>query len=344
MQWDAFGKEDNSAELKRLGAQLKALREAQGLTYDDVSDVTHVRPHVIQSIENGTIEETSAPVYARGFIKTYCEYLMASDLWRKYSHGISSLEDSNEINADPAADPAEIMHPTPVFRRSSIIWVYMILVTAVLGAAYLLWSQQRDPGRAEDAFSLRFPATSSSGELPASDDAALAVVVSEDVFPVAASGDEVSMEALPIPVPNPAPQSLDGVVSRDLGVDPGDLSWMDETSASARPLPSLPQLIDKTLLIEITGSNNKLTVEQEGKVVTRRTLNIGGRRSYDVTSDTKVAISSGNKARVTWFGKRYDSIGSDNASITLIFHPDGTVSLVSGKSPHFGPNGSSENI
>jgi hypothetical protein len=118
---------------------------------------------------------------------------------------------------------------------------------------------------------------------------------------------------------------------------------MNETSAHANPVVELPQFVDRTLLIEITGSNNKLSVERDGKVVTRRTLGIGGRRSYEATSDIKVTVSSGNKARVTWFGKRYDSIGSDNTAISLIFHPDGSVTLVSGKSPHFAPNVSSEN-
>jgi hypothetical protein len=134
-------------------------------------------------------------------------------------------------------------------------------------------------------------------------------------------------------------RSPDTALSRDgISVASGDLSWMYDTSASVRAMAELPQLIDRNLLIEITGSNNRLTVAQGGKVVTRRTLGIGGRRSYEVTSDVRVTLSSGNKARVTWLGKRYESIGSDNSTITLTFHPDGSVALVSGRSPHFAPS------
>jgi cytoskeletal protein RodZ len=351
------GREDGSSELKKLGAQLKTLREAQGLTYDDVAGATHVRPHVIQSIENGAIKEISAPVYARGFVKTYCEYLMASDLWRKYSQGIPTSEDTSDINtesSDKPLDIIDIIQPTPMFRRSSIIWVYMLLVTAVLGAAYLLWSQQKEPGGAEEAFSLRFSETSASADavlrvpdpiLGPTRESDSAAIISGDgmVFDIIAPMDAASSDAVPESAPASEPQGISVQVSSDTsvassGITPGDLSWMDDTSASARPLAELPQFIDRTLLIEITGANNRLVVEQDSKVVTHRTLGIGGRRSYEVTKDTKVSIGAGNKARVTWFGKHYDSIGSDNTNIVLVFHPDGTVTLVNGKSPHFGPN------
>jgi len=335
---------NNSAELKKLGSQLKALREAQGLSYDDVASVTHVRPHVIQSIENGTIEDSVAHVYARGFIKTYCEYLMASDLWRKYSLGILSSDDSGEVNTEEPEEQIEIKHPTPMFRRSSIIWVYIILVIAVLGAAYLLWSQSRQPGGTEEGFPFHPSPVSNdvTEEISVTLEDENTIVLSGDPAAIIqrVSGDLASVDILPIPTP----QSAEAQISPDnRAIAPGDISWMDETSVSVRPVVELPQFADKTLLIEITGSNNRLTVEQNGKVVTRRTLSIGGRRSYDIASETKVTFSSGNKARVTWFGKRYDSVGADNNTITLVFHPDGSVTLVSGKSPHFAQDASSGN-
>jgi transcriptional regulator with XRE-family HTH domain len=332
---DVVGTGNEDGAEKKLGGMLRALREAQGLTYDDVSLATHMRPHIIQAIENGTIGNVQPQVYARSFIKTYCEYLMASDLWKKYSQGKLSHDDSGEPEIDEEEESVDIRHPTPIFRRPSIVWVYIILVMAVAGAAYLLWSQRRESGGQEDAFFLRFPQEASPdmsvvSAVPGGDPSA---IVSGDAE-LAASGDAGSMEILPIPVP----RSPDALTSRDReAVVSGDLSWMYETSASGGSMAELPLLIDRTLLIEITGSNNKLTVTQGGKVVTRRTLGLGGRRSYDAASDVKVTLSSGTKARVTWFGKRYESIGSDNSAITLIFHPDGSVDLVSGKSPHFAP-------
>jgi len=313
--------------MRKLGTQLKALREAQGLSYDDVASATHVRPHVIKSMENGTIEDAVAPVYARGFLKTYCEYLMAADLWRKYSLGIPQAEESEDGITEEVEEQIEIKHTTPMFRRSSIIWVYVILVIAIMGAAYLLWSQSRLPGGMNGIFPLNRPAAST-------DISENTIVISEDetITALLLSGDIVSGEIPSIPVP----LSGDTAVSPDSrAIQPGDLSWMDGTSAQVAPVVEIPQFVDRTLLIEITGSNTRLRVDQDGKWVTQRTFGIGGRRAYDVNTDTRVRINAGNRARVTWFGQRYDSIGSDNRDIELIFHPDGSVTLVSGNSPHF---------
>ena len=333
MRQDNKGRENNSSEMRKLGAQLRALREAQGLSYEDVAAVTHVRPHVIKSMENGTIEETMAPVYARGFMKTYCEYLMASDLWRKYTLGIPQADESGEEFTEEPPEQIEIKHPTPIFRRSSIIWVYIVLVIAVMGAAYLLWSQSQQPGGTNGAFPLNQP--------PASMDIVESIIViSEDEGPSAILLPEdilsPDIPAIPVPMNGDATASPDAAT-----IPPGDTSWMDETSTPPTPVAEIPQpaqLADRTLLIEITGNNTRLIVEQGGTWVTRRLqpgLQMGNRRSYTVDSDTRVTIGAGNRARVTWAGQRYDSIGSDNQELILIFHPDGNVTLEQGNSPHF---------
>jgi cytoskeletal protein RodZ len=331
MRQDNAGSQEGSTELRRLGARLKALREAQGLSYDDVTSATHIRCHVVKSIEDGTIENSMAPIYSRGFIKTYCMYLMASDLWKKYSMGTpaAAADDSEEDEAEEIENPIEIKHPTAIFRRSSIIWVYIILIAAITGAAYLLWRQHQESPPILESFG--------DSHSQASFDA----VQSADIAVVTASADNISDDAVSADIlPIPVPRSADSVLSPDKPIASGDIRWMDETSVSARPVVQIPQSVDRTLMIEITGSNNRIVVEQGGKVVTKRTLGIGGRRSYDVSSETKVTLSAGNKARIVWFGKRYDSIGSDNSSIVLTFHPDGKVTLEKGKSPHFARPGS----
>jgi cytoskeletal protein RodZ len=317
--------EDGGAELRRLGAQLRALREAQGMTYEDVTSVTHMRPHIVKSIEDGSIERTMAPIYSRGFIKTYCMYLMASDLWRKYSMGIPTTDDGDESEEPEEEESVEIKHPTAVFRRSSIIWVYMILVMAILGAVYLLWRQHQASGGLAGPFPLTGGSNDRIAEFISYD------APDETSGDEALSGDAASEEILPIPVP----RSADSPVSGGHQIATGDISWINETSASERLTQDASQFVDKTLLIEITGSQTLLTVEQGGKRLTRRTLGIGQTRSYEVSADTKVTVSSGNKARVTWFGKKYESVGADKSQIVLIFHPDGQVTLEKGKSTYF---------
>ena len=60
-----------------VGRQLKALREAKGLSVEDVAAATNIPPETIEAIEAGTILETAAPTYARGFVRIYADYLEA---------------------------------------------------------------------------------------------------------------------------------------------------------------------------------------------------------------------------------------------------------------------------
>lgn len=117
-----------------------------------------------------------------------------------------------------------------------------------------------------------------------------------------------------------------------------DLSWLDGNAPADIGL-NIPvaqsQIPDQRLLIETTGPV-RLIVQQDGSVVTRRSLVAGGVRSYDVTGSTPVSLSAGNAADVTWYGKKYTPIGSDNKPLGLVFYPDGRVSITEGKSHHFG--------
>ena len=97
-----------------LGIELRELREAQGLSYEDVERVIHVRKYAIEAIESGRVTQVMAPVYARGFVKTYCEFLCAHDLWRKYSQHLSMTDVLSRPGSSLKVQ-AEISHPTPIF-------------------------------------------------------------------------------------------------------------------------------------------------------------------------------------------------------------------------------------
>ncbi|MDR3354817.1 MAG: helix-turn-helix domain-containing protein [Synergistaceae bacterium] len=337
------GKQTDAAnDLSVLGAHLKSLREAQGLSLDDVERSTHVRPHILRAIEEGRVESEAPMVYARGFIKTYCEFLMAMDLWRKYGGSISPEGDASSVGGKPIAGNIDLKHPTPIFRRSSIIWVYMVLVVAVLCAAYLLWNQH---GALEiEGFFLR-GLREMSGSSP---DIAEPSISSGDrdgaaVPPAIPSAEEFGIFSYDISTSSAS--LAGGLPSSDRASSrSGDLSWM--VGGGGGPpsvdsvVPQAPQAEsvrarDRRLSIVITGGENNLIVEQNGKVVTRRRLAKGGTREYDVKGDTSVSLSVGNRAEITWFGKKYGPVGLDASPLSLVFRPDGSVSVKSGATAYF---------
>lgn len=320
-----------------LGAQLRELREAQGLMYDDIAKRTHVRPHILKAIEDGNLDDIAARVYVRGFVRTYCEYLMAHDLWKKYNALLSVDDSPRPKNSGLYRASMDISHPRPVFKRTSIIWVYIVLIVAVVGAAFLLWNQYRNPDGAQSGFFLRFtsgtPRDSSSetGEPRESggDNGAETVP--------AASGDADARAVVPPVVDEVVLVSSDEYTAAAVEPRSVDLSWLDgnepERSNGNITVP-LSQIPDRRLLIETVGPV-RLIVQQDGSVVTRRSLGAGGVRSYDVTGATPVSFSAGAAADVTWNGKKYSPVGGDNKPLAMTFYPDGSVNLTEGTSPHF---------
>lgn len=64
-----------SEELKAFGEQLRMKREESQLTLREVENSTSIRVSFLQAIEEGTINNFLAGVYAIGFIKQYGDFL-----------------------------------------------------------------------------------------------------------------------------------------------------------------------------------------------------------------------------------------------------------------------------
>ncbi len=60
-----------------LGKTLKKIRETRQLSIEDVSERTRIPKGIISTIEEDSILKTTAPFYARGFIKSYSQFLGA---------------------------------------------------------------------------------------------------------------------------------------------------------------------------------------------------------------------------------------------------------------------------
>jgi len=55
--------------------QLKRARESQNLSINQVADMTKIKTDHIRALESGSYEMFSAPVYIRGFVKSYAGML-----------------------------------------------------------------------------------------------------------------------------------------------------------------------------------------------------------------------------------------------------------------------------
>lgn len=60
-----------SESILSVGQQLKQAREQRGLSVSDVANVQHLRPAVIQAIENGEHERIDSELFLKGYVRTY---------------------------------------------------------------------------------------------------------------------------------------------------------------------------------------------------------------------------------------------------------------------------------
>jgi cytoskeletal protein RodZ len=58
-----------------VAEQLRTAREAQQLTIQQIAEITNVRADHIRAIEQGNYDVFSAPIYIRGFVRSYCKIL-----------------------------------------------------------------------------------------------------------------------------------------------------------------------------------------------------------------------------------------------------------------------------
>jgi len=57
------------------GAALRAAREKRRLSINEVAEATRIKIHILQALESDDYSAIAAPLYGKGFIKLYAEYV-----------------------------------------------------------------------------------------------------------------------------------------------------------------------------------------------------------------------------------------------------------------------------
>jgi len=124
-----------------LGDEFRAAREARHLSLSDVSEQIHIRSVYLQSIEDEDWSAIAAPVYVRGFIRTYARFL-ALDPER-------AVDRFNAALGESAKQPEQIA-VTRVARRGVSPWLWIAAVVAgvlvgFVGYNYYEFQQAQKP-------------------------------------------------------------------------------------------------------------------------------------------------------------------------------------------------------
>lgn len=116
-------------QLLELGALLKATRQQQGHTLDDMATQTLIRASLLTAIEQGDLDTLPEPVYVRGLLRRYGDALgldgesLASQFFTPPRVMARSWKDS----------PAAQLRPLHLYAA-----YFVVMIAAVSGLSYML--------------------------------------------------------------------------------------------------------------------------------------------------------------------------------------------------------------
>ena len=300
-----------------LGAKLKALREAQAISVADVSEHTKIQKHYIAAIEEGNLAALPKGPYTRSFVKQYCTYLEATDLWTFYDELTNSqkvIVPAHEIKEEQSYANAV---PT-VFKPKSYLWIYIIMAISISAACWITWQYRTD----------------------------ISAVATSPVSGGTASLPEPEKPQESAPEPNPAvPVSADAADSSANAPQPAsvDLGWMDGKKPQP-PKPAAPATqaavvstdamqaaaeptIQKNELKIIPSGTVWIKVSQNRKTMFEGIIKIGEEKSYTVSDSAPLRIRFGNPAKtnVSWGGNTAPPADSGDKPVTRYYWSDGKV-------------------
>jgi cytoskeleton protein RodZ len=125
------------------GNKLRDAREARGLSLDDVAHVTRIPRSSLALIEEGRFDRLPAPVFVRGFLKSYARAVGLDPALVVRMHDLGTSEPSDDGDAAVATRARTVRpvrtassHGAPAFLRGG----YALLGAVVVGLLIAAWA------------------------------------------------------------------------------------------------------------------------------------------------------------------------------------------------------------
>lgn len=293
-------------QLRDLGSRLKSIRQAQDLSITDISDATKIQKHYLAAIEEGDLERLPKGPYVRSFIRQYCNYLSAQDIWKSYDTITKKQREAQP--PVPSGDEANYSDSHKIFKPRSFLWIYILIVLSVGAAGWVTWQYRGDI------------ATSATSPIDGGTAGAVRPPLQEG--PAVPVSSEVMDRTL-----------SDDVISAD---EPVDLSWMDgkdpkpgrAVSADAGKMPDV-QSPGSSRSVKVTAEKAYVwtKVSQGDKVLYEGTLKPAEYREFEIGKDQPVRVRIGKPGSVSieWEGKRIFPAAAGERPATKFFWPDGKM-------------------
>jgi cytoskeleton protein RodZ len=285
--------------MSSLGLYLRGLREAKGMSLDDMARSTRVGRRHLEALESDTFTELPAPVFVKGFIRAYCEFLDSSS-----DEALGLYRETTGEPAAPHGPPRPLLAPRT--RRAGPLAISIILFVA-LGASLFalrlgLQSSRKDSVSApakEEARKAVTPTPAASAAKPAAD------------MPTAPSTAQTSA-APSTPPAALAPSSSSADLTTSASASP---PTPPSSSAPGEAKPGNHHLIVRA--IEPTW----LRVQVDDGQVAEELLQAGAVREWNATRRFTLTVGNAGGVEIDLDGKRMPSLGAKGAVIQRLVLP-----------------------
>lgn len=122
---------DQQEQLIQIGAHLQEARHQKGLSLDEVASKTLIQARLLRAIESGDLSALPEPVYIRGFVKRYADYLGLNGT--EVASAFPLNTDSQPLPSGWNASAAAQLRPLHLYAA-----YVALIVIAISGVSYLL--------------------------------------------------------------------------------------------------------------------------------------------------------------------------------------------------------------
>ena len=129
--------------------QLRQARQTQNLTVQQVAEVTKIRTDHLRALEEGQFEIFSAPVYVRGFVRSYST-LLKLDVPQIMRALDTELAETSKFREKPPGSEAQhgvldflMLQLSKVGLRKGLIGLGVLMVMVAIASGWLLWRHRR---------------------------------------------------------------------------------------------------------------------------------------------------------------------------------------------------------
>jgi cytoskeleton protein RodZ len=120
---DVKGEEEEPVQISGLGALLRSEREKRGLSYDQITEVTRLRKHYVEALENEQWDDLPPAVFVRGFIRSYTQALGLDEK--------RALDLYESIMPDESASPKPLEVPPKVKKDRPVLLFFLLGALAI---------------------------------------------------------------------------------------------------------------------------------------------------------------------------------------------------------------------